>query len=52
VTTTTAAPALKARGEALPRTGGDGPAIGLVLVAASLVVVRVRSRRVARRDAA
>jgi hypothetical protein len=52
VTTMTAAPALKARGEALPRTGGDGPALGLVLVAGSLVVVRVRGRRVARRDAA
>ncbi|MEY2473849.1 MAG: hypothetical protein QOK28_3178, partial [Actinomycetota bacterium] len=37
--TTTQAPAVKARGEVLPRTGGDGAAVGLALVAAALVVV-------------
>jgi hypothetical protein len=52
-TTTPVAPAVKARRAVLPRTGGDGPALGLVALAAALVVVRVRgSRRVARRNAA
>jgi hypothetical protein len=48
-TTPTTLATTKARGEVLPRTGGDGAELGLVLVAAGLVVVRGR-RRVARRD--
>ena len=50
-TTVAAAPVVKARGEALPRTGGEGPALGLVGLAGALVLVGVR-RRIARRDTA
>jgi hypothetical protein len=51
-TTTTVAASVKARGAALPRTGGDGPRLGLFALGAALVGVRVRRRVVARRDAA
>ena len=51
-TTTTVTPRpTKARGEVLPRTGGDAPVAGMTAVGVALVVVRVR-RRVARRNAA
>ncbi|HVT76241.1 MAG TPA: alkaline phosphatase family protein [Acidimicrobiales bacterium] len=49
-TTTTTLPT-SAAGEVLPRTGGDGATVGLVLTALALVVVHSR-RRVARRDTA
>jgi hypothetical protein len=52
VTVSTVPPKVKARGEVLPRTGGDGPIVGLVVLGAALVGVGVRRRRVARRDAA